>query len=124
MSEWEQQKELYVSFKKQNTAKEVQSVILIPDIVTRGTSLNLLYMKVDFLRGEDESLKVGMIKENSSHFHTHRYKRENTGERASGETRFQLEHEGEGNVSDIAGLLLNILNVWFYWVKINALCTF
>lgn len=61
VSEWGQQKELRTSFKKLNTAKEVESVILILDLVTRGTSLNLLYMKVDFLRREDESLKGGQF---------------------------------------------------------------
>lgn len=42
-------------------------MILILDIITNVNSLNLLYMKMDFLnRREEESPKVGMNKEDRS----------------------------------------------------------
>lgn len=102
--EWGQQKELRGSFMEENTAKEVQSVILTLDIITHN-SLHLLF--VDLLRRrEEESCPVGRNKEDSSLTAiTHGYETGNGRETGlhgkkylQEEATFQVEHEGAGDV--------------------------
>lgn len=90
---------------EENTAKEVQSVILILDIITPN-SLHLLFVRVDLLRRREEgSSPVGRNKEDSSLTTiTHGYEKGNGRETGlhgkkylQGKAKFQLEHEGEGD---------------------------